>query len=199
MNEAGEKVTAEPAEKNAISITVDENGKNAIEASAGSSGRLGSIFNLTNSILGGATMSMACCMAEGGLFFGLFLVAVVALVTEYMFNLVIVCGKKVDESTYEGLATHVLNRTGWYAINVSILWVCIIGAMTGYLQLVGANVSSLVAGEYILGIESRVFWIVLISTLIVLPLSLSRHIKALEKISGFSIVGMALVVVLIMV
>eukprot|EP01083_Nonionella_stella_P234388 825107_1 len=167
---------------------------------SGKSGRWGAIFNLMNSIIGGGIITLSEALSNSGFGLGICILLFVGLATEYTFNLTIVLGITVGKMTYEGLATRLFNKFGYYSINISI-FVLSFSAMVGYLIALGRILDSFMSSGVVEVAADSIFrdrrvFIAIFSILAVLPLCLLKDLSKLEKFSGVSIFNVVVVVTL---
>ncbi|XP_030749255.1 putative sodium-coupled neutral amino acid transporter 11 [Sitophilus oryzae] len=148
-------------------------------------------FNFINSIIGSGVIGIPYALHEAGFGFGLFLLILVAYITDYSLILMIKAGHISGRFSYQGIMEAAFGRPGYILLGTLQFFYPFI-AMVSYNVVVGDTVTKVIVRVADLGphnIFAKREVIVLIATiLITIPLCLYRDIAKLAKISFFSLV-----------
>uniref|UniRef100_A0A4W5MEK6 Sodium-coupled neutral amino acid symporter 2 n=1 Tax=Hucho hucho TaxID=62062 RepID=A0A4W5MEK6_9TELE len=152
-----------------------------------------SVFNLGNAIMGSGILGLAYAMANTGIALFVILLVAVSIFSLYSVHLLLKTANEGGSLVYEQLGYKAFGMPGKLAASISITMQNI-GAMSSYLYIVkyelpiviqafvGANNGEWYAnGDYL---------VILVSVVIILPLSLLRNLGYLGYTSGFSLLCM---------
>ena len=154
---------------------------------------LGCASNLVNAIVGAGIAGLPFALQESGLVPGIILVLVCALLTEKSLRLLIETAKHANVPSYETVAEAAYGSLGFWFV-ASSMFIMSYGGMLGYLMIVKDTFSS------ILGIDDvarKRAVLVIISFLIILPLSCQRDMADLAKTSTLNVCFDLLMVLLV--
>jgi amino acid permease len=158
------------------------------------------VFNLVNSTIGAGVLGLPYMMAQSGLALGLIVILVFAALANYTLRLLHQTSLTTREHTYEDIAHGLYGR--WAALAVKVAVIAInFGAMISYMIVIAdflQPVMRLWFGDDSL-FENRTFIIGWITLLVLLPLSLSKHIASLKYTSLLSIAMIAVFAITVVV
>ncbi|XP_021367109.1 putative sodium-coupled neutral amino acid transporter 11 isoform X3 [Mizuhopecten yessoensis] len=152
-------------------------------------------FNFINSIIGSGIIGIPFALKQAGFAFGIFLLILVAVVTDYSVLILIEAGKLSNTKSYQDMILVACGRPGFYILTtLQFLYPLI--AMISYQVIIGDTITKVIisiGGEehYALGdtiLANRQFIIFLSTLLVTLPLSLYRDIAKLSKWAFLSLV-----------
>ncbi|XP_045144240.1 sodium-coupled neutral amino acid transporter 5 isoform X2 [Echinops telfairi] len=153
-----------------------------------------SVFNLSNAIMGSGILGLAYAMAHTGVLFFLALLLCIALLSSYSIHLLLTCADVVGIRAYEQLGHRAFGAAG-KAVVAAVICLHNIGAMSSYLFIIKSELPLVIST--FLEIEPERDWyckgnlfIIIVSVVIILPLSLMRHLGYLGYSSGLSLVCM---------
>ena len=146
---------------------------------------LGCASNLVNAIVGAGIVGLPFAIQESGFVPGIIMVISCALLTEKSLRLLIETAKHANVPSYETVAEAAYGTFGFYFI-AGNMFILAYGAMLSYLMIVKDTFSS------ILGIDERDVLmrrtvLVVISSLVILPLSCQRDMADLAKTSRMNV------------
>ncbi|XP_055747776.1 sodium-coupled neutral amino acid transporter 3-like isoform X3 [Salvelinus fontinalis] len=151
-----------------------------------------SIFNLSNAIMGSGILGLAYAMSNTGIILFLILLLFIAILSAYSIHLLLRSAGVVGIRAYEQLGHRAFGQPG-KVLAGSIITMHNIGAMSSYLFIVKSELPLVMqaflgltenTGEWYL--EGR-YLIIIVSVIIIFPLSLMRHLGYLGYTSGFSL------------
>ena len=156
---------------------------------------LGCASNLINAIVGAGIVGLPFAIQEAGFVPGVLLVIFCALLTERSLRLLIETAKHANVPSYETAAEAAYGKFGFYLV-ASNMFVMAYGAMLSYLMILKDTFSS------ILGIDDgdvlmKRTVLVVISSLVILPLSCQRDMADLAKTSKINVVFDLVMVLLV--
>jgi sodium-coupled neutral amino acid transporter 11 len=165
--------------------------KNALRKSSGSdkaehkSTVLDAVSNLVNAIVGAGIVGIPFAIQESGFVPGICLVIFVALMCEKSLRLLIETAKHSNVPSYETVAEAAFGKLGFYFVATN-MFILSYGAMMSYLMIVKDSFSS------ILGIDEddvlmKRTVLVVVSSLVILPLSCQRDMADLAKTSKMNV------------
>ncbi|XP_033761730.1 putative sodium-coupled neutral amino acid transporter 11 isoform X2 [Pecten maximus] len=150
-------------------------------------------FNFINSIIGSGVIGIPFALKQAGFVFGIFLLMLVALITDYSVIILIEAGKLSNTNSYQDMILVACGRPGFYILTtLQFLYPLI--AMISYQVIIGDTITKVIislGGEDTLGdtiLANRQFIIFLATLLVTLPLSLYRDIAKLSKWAFLSLV-----------
>ena len=149
----------------------------------------GATFNLANGIVGAGIVGLPYAIKQSGFLFGVVGIVICAYLTHYTVTLMIETGRAHGRFSYEELCEQAFGTSGFYLLSMFQFFNCF-GACLVYMLVISTTVP-LVTSKYLVD-TSWVFGdatlvTVLVCTLVVLPLSLYRDMKHLEKWSFLSL------------
>lgn len=159
-------------------------------------------FNFINSIIGSGVIGIPYALQESGFGLGIFLLILMAYITDYSLIIMVRSGHLCGRFSYQGIMEAAFGRPGYILLGI-LQFVYPFVAMVSYNVVVGDTVTKVIIR--ITGVsQDSVFAqreiIVLIATLVVtIPLCLYRNIAKLAKISFLSLVCIAFILVSIFV
>mmetsp|Transcript_21496 Transcript_21496/g.45306 ORF Transcript_21496/g.45306 Transcript_21496/m.45306 type:complete len:771 (+) Transcript_21496:182-2494(+) len=156
---------------------------------------LGCSANLVNAIVGSGIVGLPFAVQEAGFVPGILLVLFAALLTEKSLRLLIETAKHSNVPSYETVAEAAYGKFGFYFV-ASNMFVMSYGAMLSYLMLVKDCFSS-VLGIPEEDVLARRAVLVVISSLVILPLSCQRDMADLAKTSKMNVCFDFLMVLLV--
>ncbi|XP_058514713.1 sodium-coupled neutral amino acid transporter 5 isoform X2 [Ochotona princeps] len=147
-----------------------------------------SVFNLSNAIMGSGILGLAYAMSHTGIIFFLVLLICIALLSSYSIHLLLTCSSVV---AYELLGQRAFGPVGKILVAIVI---CLhnIGAMSSYLFIIKSELP-LVIGTFLrMNPEGNWylkgnFLVIIVSVVIILPLTLMRQLGYLGYTSGLSL------------
>uniref|UniRef100_A0A673Z541 Sodium-coupled neutral amino acid transporter 3-like n=1 Tax=Salmo trutta TaxID=8032 RepID=A0A673Z541_SALTR len=151
-----------------------------------------SIFNLSNAIMGSGILGLAYAMSNTGIILFLILLLFIAILSAYSIHLLLRSAGVVGIRAYEQLGHRAFGQPG-KVLAGSIITMHNIGAMSSYLFIVKSELPLVMqaflgltenTGEWYL--DGR-YLIIIVSVIIIFPLSLMRHLGYLGYTSGFSL------------
>jgi sodium-coupled neutral amino acid transporter 11 len=149
------------------------------------SGYLGTIANLMNAIVGSGIVGIPFAIRQAGFLAGLFLIVLAALITEKSLRLLIATAKHVHVPSYERAAEAAFGKFGFQFVCAN-MFVMAYGAQVSYLMVVKDSFSTLLLGEHATLASQRAV-LLLVSLLIMVPLSAQRDMADLAKTSRLSV------------
>ncbi|KAJ8939336.1 hypothetical protein NQ318_005697 [Aromia moschata] len=148
-------------------------------------------FNFINSIIGSGVIGIPYALHEAGFGFGLFLLVVVAYITDYSLILMVRSGHICGKFSYQGIMEAAFGKPGYFLLS-SLQFVYPFVAMVSYNIVVGDTVTKVIGR--LLGVDVNRELVVLIATLFVtIPLCLYRDVARLAKISFLSLICIAFI------
>ena len=144
------------------------------------------VWNQVNSIIGAGIIGLPNVYKISGLFGGIILMIIFVFTTIYTLKMLIKTAKIVKQYNYEDLCHYCFGLKGYYIVSISML-LFDFGATITYIIILGDS------GEKLLNIFGydddiyRTLFILILSIVIILPLSLPKDISKLEKFSALSV------------
>ncbi|KAK2898601.1 hypothetical protein Q8A67_010019 [Cirrhinus molitorella] len=151
-----------------------------------------SIFNLSNAIIGSGILGLAYAMANTGIILFVVLLIFIAILSAYSIHLLLKSAGVVGIRAYEQLGYRAFGQPG------KILAACTItlqsiGAMSSYLFIVKIELPRVIQGLVELPDNSTPWFvdgrylIIIVSVLVIFPLTLMKQLGYLGYTSGFSL------------
>ncbi|CAL8268660.1 unnamed protein product [Lota lota] len=184
-----------------------EDGRTLISAEHGDAAQQGRAslisvsFNFINSIIGSGIIGLPYALNQAGLPLGLLLLVAVAVITDYSIILLIKGGNMSESSSYQALAHSAFGYPGF-------LLVSLLQFLYPFIAMVSYNIT---AGDTLTKVFQRIpgvgpdhmlaerhFVISMATILVMLPLSLPRHIGQLGKVSLLSMVLTLIIFLVVM-
>ncbi|XP_043917954.1 sodium-coupled neutral amino acid transporter 2 [Protopterus annectens] len=160
-----------------------------------------SAFNLSNAIMGSGILGLSFAMANTGIITFVVLLIAVALFSLYSIHLLLKTANEVGSVQYEHLGYKAYGWIGKLAASGSITMQNI-GAMSSYLYIVKYELPLVIHG--FVGGENSGQWylngdylVVIVSLVIILPLSLLKTLGYLGYTSGFSLLCMVFFLIVV--
>ncbi|KAJ8381207.1 hypothetical protein SKAU_G00019850 [Synaphobranchus kaupii] len=161
-----------------------------------------SVFNLGNAIMGSGILGLAYAMANTGIALFVILLVAVSIFSLYSVHLLLKTANEGGSLVYEQLGYKAFGMPGKLAASCSITMQNI-GAMSSYLYIVKYELPIVIqaflsmkenSGEWYLNGD---YLVLLVSLVIILPLSLLRNLGYLGYTSGFSLLCMVFFVIVV--
>jgi sodium-coupled neutral amino acid transporter 11 len=147
-------------------------------------------FNYVNSIIGSGVIGIPYSLRMGGFGFGISLIVIIAVITDYSLCILVKAGHQVGVNTYQDLVRAAFGSTGYWLLTfMQFLYPFI--AMISYNVIIGDTTTKVlirlfnVSRNNIFGNRNSVVF--LCSLLVTFPLSLYRNISKLNKVSLISL------------
>ncbi|OQR86819.1 Amino Acid/Auxin Permease (AAAP) Family [Achlya hypogyna] len=169
----------------------------AIKDYKGTGTVLGSVFTLTNTILGSGTLAVPFAIASSGWFAGLVVMVTIALITRYSVSLLMRASDAAGDSaakTYESLGHHTMGKYGTYLAEFTFIFGGF-GTLTSYFIFI----TDLLVAIFEITPVYRGYVTVAFTFGIILPLSLSRRLGKLRVSSVLATCAVTYVVCLFLV
>ncbi|RUS28001.1 transmembrane amino acid transporter protein-domain-containing protein [Jimgerdemannia flammicorona] len=157
-------------------------------------------FNLVNAIVGAGIIGLPFALKEAGFWGGLLVSGWVIVLTHVAMYILILSGRRVGIYKYALLAEHALGKVGFHTVNF-MLFFQTAGSAVGYYIIIGDTIPvvlGLYFPEYWL-LADRVFIIILVSIIFIIPLSLPRSIGAIANWSIFSVLLLPIILLSIII
>uniref|UniRef100_A0A8C8IT43 Sodium-coupled neutral amino acid symporter 2 n=1 Tax=Oncorhynchus tshawytscha TaxID=74940 RepID=A0A8C8IT43_ONCTS len=152
-----------------------------------------SVFNLGNAIMGSGILGLSYAMANTGIALFVILLVAVSIFSLYSVHLLLKTANEGGSLVYEQLGYKAFGMPGKLAASISITMQNI-GAMSSYLYIVKYELPIVIQafvgatnGEWYANGD---YLVILVSVVIILPLSLLRNLGYLGYTSGFSLLCM---------
>jgi sodium-coupled neutral amino acid transporter 11 len=145
---------------------------------------MGCSANMINAIVGSGIVGIPYAVSQAGWAAGIGLIVLCAVLTRQSLRILIATAKHCHTGSYETLAEAGFGSAGFVFVAANML-IMAYGAMLSYLMIVKDTASSLLGIETI---ELQRATLVLISTIIILPLSCQRDMANLAFTSRISVV-----------
>ncbi|XP_065351754.1 putative sodium-coupled neutral amino acid transporter 11 [Cloeon dipterum] len=153
-------------------------------------------FNYINSIIGSGVIGMAYALKEAGFGFGLILLLVVAVITDYSLVLMVRSGHLCGAFSYQGIMHAAFGRPGYILLSTLQFFYPFI-AMVSYNIVVGDTVTKVLIRVFDMSHNSALTHrelVTLVATLLItLPLCLQRDVARLSRVSFMSLVFVGLI------
>ncbi|CAH1115307.1 unnamed protein product [Psylliodes chrysocephalus] len=155
-------------------------------------------FNFINSIIGSGVIGIPYAFHEAGFGFGIVLLIFVAFVTDYSLILMVRSGHISGKFSYQGIMEAAFGRPGYYLLGILQFTYPFI-AMVSYNIVVGDTVTKVIVRLTGIGPDSlfakREIIVLIATMLLTIPLCLYRDVAKLAKVSLFSLVCIAFILV----
>lgn len=155
---------------------------------------LGASFNFMNSIVGAGIIGLPFAFKHTGVFMGVLLLYLVAVIVQYGVIGLIQRGARIHRFSYEELCEKSFGVRGFYVVSL-FMFLLAFGAMIAYIIVIGDNVPkvfSQIDENSFLADRSTV--ILLFSSICILPLCLLKDMSSLSKTSVLSILSVIVIV-----
>lgn len=164
------------------------------------SGILGGSFNTANSILGSGIIGLPYALRQAGLPFGIILLIIVAVITDYSLVLLIKGGELSGCNSYQDVVQTAFGVPGYYFLT-AIQFIYPFVAMIGYNIIIGDTLTKVFVRVFSLEhvFANRYFIISLVTVMISLPLSLYRNVSKLVKIAVISLILLAVIMFVVII
>ncbi|XP_036614525.1 sodium-coupled neutral amino acid transporter 2 isoform X1 [Trichosurus vulpecula] len=162
-----------------------------------------SVFNLSNAIVGSGILGLSYAMANTGIALFVILLTIVSIFSLYSVHLLLKTANEGGSLLYEQLGHKAFGMAGKLAASGSITMQNI-GAMSSYLFIVKYELPLVIQalmsieenkGEWYLNGD---YLVLLVSLVLILPLSLLRNLGYLGYTSGFSLLCMVFFLIVVM-
>ncbi|KAJ7647323.1 amino acid transporter [Roridomyces roridus] len=164
-------------------------------------GVIDSIANMANSILGAGIIGLPYAVSQAGFFTGLFLLVVLACLTDWTIGLIVINAKLSGTHSYIDIMSHCFGSSGRAAVSF-FQFAFAFGGMCAFGIIIGDTIPHVMRSIFprlytipvLYLLQDRRFVIALLTTCVSYPLSLYRDIHKLSKASGLALVGMVTIV-----
>eukprot|EP01080_Neovahlkampfia_damariscottae_P010801 gene10801-3419_t len=160
--------------------------------------RTGNLFsstiNFLNTVLGGATLSIAVCFKEAGLITGLILLLFCAFTSTLTMLLLVNSANKKKIYNLELLAYETYGKFGSFLTKFS-LFGCLFGTLCAYFVIIADFITPTINIWF--QIEINRLTIMILSILFILPLTLIQNINNLRFTSGIALLSLLYVISLV--
>ncbi|XP_027586533.1 sodium-coupled neutral amino acid transporter 4 [Pipra filicauda] len=153
-----------------------------------------SSFNLSNAIMGSGILGLSYAMANTGIIFFIVLLLSVAILSLYSVHLLLKISKEGGSLIYEKLGEKAFGWPGKCGVFISVTMQNI-GAMSSYLFIIKYELPEVIRA--FMKLENSEEWylngnylVILVTVLVILPLSLLKTLGYLGYTSGFSLTCM---------
>ncbi|MBN3312962.1 S38A2 protein, partial [Atractosteus spatula] len=161
-----------------------------------------SVFNLGNAIMGSGILGLSYAMANTGIALFVILLVAVSIFSLYSVHLLLKTANEGGSLVYEQLGYKAFGMPGKLAASCSITMQNI-GAMSSYLYIVKYELPIVI--QAFLGMKENTgewyingdYLVLLVSVVIILPLSLTRNLGYLGYTSGFSLLCMVFFLIVV--
>uniref|UniRef100_A0A8D0L5W0 Sodium-coupled neutral amino acid symporter 2 n=1 Tax=Sphenodon punctatus TaxID=8508 RepID=A0A8D0L5W0_SPHPU len=160
-----------------------------------------SVFNLSNAIVGSGILGLSYAMANTGIALFVILLTFVSLFSLYSVHLLLKTANEGGSLLYEQLGSKAFGIAGKLAASGSITMQNI-GAMSSYLFIVKYELPLVI--KTFMNIEDKGEWylngdylVLLVSLILILPLSLLKNLGYLGYTSGFSLLCMTFFLIVV--
>uniref|UniRef100_A0A2D4PD87 Sodium-coupled neutral amino acid symporter 2 n=3 Tax=Micrurus TaxID=8634 RepID=A0A2D4PD87_MICSU len=163
-----------------------------------------SVFNLSNAIVGSGILGLSYAMANTGIALFVILLVFVSIFSLYSVHLLLKTSNEGGSLLYEQLGMKAFGMPGKLAASASITMQNI-GAMSSYLYIVKYELPLVIKAFFNIEEHSReLYWytngdylVILVSLLLILPLSLLKNLGYLGYTSGFSLLCMVFFLIVV--
>jgi hypothetical protein len=109
------------------------------------SGILGASFNVINSIVGAGMIGVPAALREAGFVTGVFLLVLVALVTDFTLYILVATGVSINRLSYQEAVKKALGVVGLVLVTIAQFFFPFF-AMIGYIVIVGDTITRVISG-----------------------------------------------------
>ncbi|XP_062849999.1 sodium-coupled neutral amino acid symporter 2 [Trichomycterus rosablanca] len=196
------QISSQNLDKDAESQNFLPNGKKKyeVEYHPGTASFGMSVFNLGNAIMGSGILGLSYAMANTGIALFVILLIAVSIFSLYSVHLLLKTANQGGSMVYEQLGYKAFGMPGKLAASCSITMQNI-GAMSSYLYIVKYElpivIQAFVGKSEGLWYTNGDYLVVLVSFLIILPLSLLKNLGYLGYTSGFSLLCMVFFLIVV--
>uniref|UniRef100_A0A8D0AJ85 Sodium-coupled neutral amino acid symporter 2 n=1 Tax=Sander lucioperca TaxID=283035 RepID=A0A8D0AJ85_SANLU len=161
-----------------------------------------SVFNLGNAIMGSGILGLSYAMANTGIALFVILLMAVAIFSLYSVHLLLKTANEGGALVYEQLGYKAFGMPGKLAASISITMQNI-GAMSSYLYIVKYELPIVI--ESFMGVSTGAWYtngdylVLLVTLVIILPLSLLRNLGYLGYTSGLSLLCMVFFLIVVII
>ncbi|KAJ1808580.1 hypothetical protein LPJ77_002253 [Coemansia sp. RSA 2523] len=142
-------------------------------------------FNVLNTIIGSGVLCLPYALHNAGFFFGLVMLGVIAVLSQFSLYALVVAGKRTGTSHFSSVTQAALGNFGYHLLNYSMI-IDMVGTVILYLMIIGDMVTAL-ANIYLPITSSRTSVIMVVSLVVILPLLFFRNTGPLARLSVVSI------------
>ncbi|XP_028426750.1 sodium-coupled neutral amino acid symporter 2 isoform X3 [Perca flavescens] len=161
-----------------------------------------SVFNLGNAIMGSGILGLSYAMANTGIALFVILLMAVAIFSLYSVHLLLKTANEGGALVYEQLGYKAFGMPGKLAASISITMQNI-GAMSSYLYIVKYELPIVI--ESFMGVSTGAWYtngdylVLMVTVVIILPLSLLRNLGYLGYTSGLSLLCMVFFLIVVII
>ncbi|XP_054156756.1 putative sodium-coupled neutral amino acid transporter 11 [Oppia nitens] len=157
-------------------------------------------FNFVNSIIGSGVIGIPYSLKTGGFGFGIFLIVLIAIITDYSLCIMVKAGNYVGVNTYQDLVRASFGSPGYWLLTfIQFLYPFI--AMISYNVIIGDTITKILIRLFNVSTSSllanRNTLVFICSIFITFPLSMYRNISKLNKVSLISLFFVFVILVFI--
>ncbi|KAJ1723491.1 hypothetical protein LPJ53_002148 [Coemansia erecta] len=152
-------------------------------------------FNILNTIIGSGIVCLPYALHNAGFFFGVIMLAFIALLSQFSLYALVVSGKRTGTAHFSSVTQASLGQTGYHLLNVSMV-IDMVGTVILYLMLVGDLATSL-SDIYLPVALSRSSIIMIVSMVCVLPLLFFRNTGPLANFSILSVLCLPYIILVV--
>ncbi|CAN0002186.1 unnamed protein product [Ectocarpus sp. 4 AP-2014] len=167
---------------------------------SGNSSSAGAVANFVNTIVGAGIVGIPFATAQSGLWAGIFMICLAALLNVKSTTMLITAGEKVGRLNYEELMEVFFGSAGTHVFTL-FAGVLAFGAMSAYLIIVGDTVPMIAhaSGIDTGALADRASVIGIVGVFCMLPLSLLKDLSKLAYTSCLSVLADVLLTVIVLV
>uniref|UniRef100_A0A3B3XLN8 Sodium-coupled neutral amino acid symporter 2 n=1 Tax=Poecilia mexicana TaxID=48701 RepID=A0A3B3XLN8_9TELE len=198
----GQYPDADPESQNFLSDHNPSKKKYETEYHQGNASFGMSVFNLGNAIMGSGILGLSFAMANTGIALFVFLLVSVAIFSLYSVHLLLKTADEAGALVYESLGYKAFGIPGKLAASCSITMQNI-GAMSSYLYIIKKELPIVIQsftgandGEWYINGD---YLVILVSIIVILPLSLLRNLGYLGYTSGLSLLCMVFFLIVVII
>eukprot|EP01084_Bolivina_argentea_P110153 196756_1 len=177
--------------------TIETSNKSESVSSIQGTSSIGAVLsNFLNSLVGSGILSIPFVYAQCGVFGGIILMLIFAILCTYTLNLMIQTAQKLNVTHYESLGLKSLGLIGYIICSLCLLLLDL-GACISFLIILGDCVFQLIQIWGYHSLIHRQLSIVIISIIIIFPPCLFRDISFYEKFSIIKMFSIGLVIIVV--
>ncbi|KAJ2276452.1 hypothetical protein GGH14_003540, partial [Coemansia sp. RSA 370] len=99
-------------------------------------------FNVLNTIIGSGVLCLPYALHNAGFFFGLVMLGVIAVLSQFSLYALVVAGKRTGTSHFSSVTQAALGNFGYHLLNYSMI-IDMVGTVILYLMIIGDMVTAL--------------------------------------------------------
>lgn len=157
--------------------------------------------NIINCIVGAGIVGMPYAISRSGIILGPLILFFIAATIDFSVKLLVTSGKLSSTMTYPSLMRKLFGKPGYFAISIAQVLVSF-GALVIEMIMIGDNLANIVsnivlkdnADSSLAFLADRYVVLATVSLVVILPLSLVKHVKDAALISIASVIGCVLLI-----